>query len=335
MKINFKKSILGIFVTIVLVLLALFCFSGVTLSQEKIILKFGHTFQTSHNNHIVGLKFAELVSEKTNGLVEVKIFPNAVLGSELEMDEMVMAGTLDITPSGGILSNFWSKLGLIDLPYLIRDFDHANKVLYGPVGQELSEGILENTGMKVLVWWPSGFRITLCRTHPIEKLEDFKGVKIRTHQNPVVVKTFQLLGASPVPMSFTEVYTGLQTGIIDAMESPASTIAAMKFVEVAKYLSHTDHFFSMNALLINNDKFNSLPENVQKAITEAANETIPIMKTVLEENIENGLKEILAGGATESFPNLKPFREAVKPIYEEFGKKLDAMDIINKIINTQ
>jgi tripartite ATP-independent transporter DctP family solute receptor len=295
------------------------------------VLRFGHTFQTSHNNHTVGAEFAKLVKEKTNGQCQIKIFPNAVLGSEVEMDEMVMAGTLDITPSGGILSNFWPKLGVIDLPYMIRDFDHADKVLYGPAGEELSRGIFKTTGMKVLVWWPSGFRITLCRKRPIKRLEDFKGIKIRTHQNPVVVRTFNLLGASPVPMSFTEVYTGLQTGVIDAMESPASTIAAMKFVEVAKNLSHTDHFFSMNALLINNKKFESLPPNVQKAITEAAKDTIPLMKKILAKNIDDGLKQILAGGATDSYPDLKPFRKAVEPIYDEFGKKLDAKALIAKI----
>ena len=299
-------------------------------AQDKITLKFGHLFAPSHNMQIFAEWMKGQLDEKTNGQVELKIFPNSTLGNETEMVEGVRMGTLDFTATGGPLGSWVEKVKIIDMPYVIVSKEHFMKCYVdpGPVGKELSKEILNKSGLKVLAWLPQGFRITASRTKPIVKLEDFKGVKIRTHENPLVVATFRALGAEAIPMAFGEVYTSLKTGVIDAMESPASTIGSMRFCEVAPYVSHTNHFFLIVALVMNEEKFNSLPTNVQEALVEIGEEAPYIISDLLDDNIQLGLDQIRALETLETYPDLEPFIEAVKPVVKEYSEKYGAADLI-------
>jgi tripartite ATP-independent transporter DctP family solute receptor len=250
----------------------------------------------------------------------------------MQMAELVQAGGLDLTIAGGFLANFWPKFGIIDLPYIFNSKKDFNKVLWGPIGDELVDGLLKNANMRLLVWWPSGFRNVLTRNTPVNKLEDLRGLKLRVHENPLVVRTFKLLGANAVPMAYGEVYTSLKSGVIDAMENPLTSIANMRFGEVAKHLAYTSHFFLVEPLVMSEVLYKKLPKDIQDALVESAEATKATAWPILDEAAEKALVEIRKLGVKETHPDLAPFREAVKPIYTEYGKKLKAEDMVQKIL---
>lgn len=329
-KMHSFSLILSALVTFILVSVLLF---SIVQAQEKIVLQYGHLMATTHNLQIVGEWMQKELAERTNDLVELKIYPNAVLGNETEMVEGCRIGTLDMTPTGGPLGAWVEKMRVVDMPYVFDSYEHFKRCFVdpGPVGKELAGEILKEADLRVLGWFAQGFRITTCRTKPIMKLEDFKGVKIRTHENPLVVATFRALGAEAIPMAFGEVYTSLKTGVIDAMESPASTIGAMRFCEVAPYISHTDHFFLLTALVIGEKKFNSLPADIKKVVLDVGKESQYVMLDALEENIQLGLSQMRALETLETWPDLEPFREAVKPVVKEYGEKYGVTDLLEVI----
>lgn len=303
-----------------------------TATAAEFTLRLGHLFTTGHPNQSDSERFAEEVAKRTNGRAEVKIFGSAVLGNSMQMAEMAQAGALDMTVAGGFLANFWPKFGIIDLPYIFTKDEDFQKVLWGSIGQQLADGLLKNANLRLLVWWPSGFRHVLTHSTPVNSLEDLKGLKLRVHENPLVVRTFRLLGANAVPMAYGEVYTSLKTGVIDAMENPLTSIANMRFGEVAKYLAYTRHFFLVEPLIMSEQVYQKLPRDIQKAIVDSAEATKSTAFPLLEKHTQEALVKIRQLGVKETHPELGPFKKAVAPIYEEYGKKLDAQDIIQRIL---
>ena len=205
--------------TLVLVLgLAVFC-AGPALA--KTTLKLATVTPTKHAYNDGAREFARLVKEGTNGEVVIKVYPGGQLGKgERELVEGMQMGIIDIAvTSTGPLSNFSPDMGVVDLPFLFLSNEHVDKVLDGPVGRKLLDG-LEKANLKGLAFMENGFRNFTNSARPLEKPEDLKGLKFRTMENPVHLASVRSLGAQAVPMSWGEVYTSLQTGVIDGQENP-------------------------------------------------------------------------------------------------------------------
>lgn len=328
-----KKLIVCVLTTVFLVTLLVSSVAFSAGQEEKIVLKNGLVSPIKNPTGRASVWMAKELEKRTNGLVELKNFPSCTLGNESEMVEGVIMGTIDMVASGGVLGSWVEKMSIVDMPYLIDSVEHFKRCFIDPgtVGAKLAEEVSKKAGLKVMAWYGQGFRITVCSKRPIMKLEDFKGIKIRTHANPLVVSTFRALGAEAVPMAFGEVYTSLNTGVIDAMESPSSTIGVNRMCEVAPYISHTNHFFLLTALIMSEEKFKSLPSDVQKILLEVCKESQYYMLNILDEVTQIGLDSMRGLPTLETWPDLKPFKEAVEPVVKEYSEKYNATDLVEEI----
>ncbi|MEE6032305.1 TRAP transporter substrate-binding protein [Avibacterium paragallinarum] len=235
-------------------------------------LRFGYEAPRSDTQHIAAKKFNELLKEKTKGELKLSLFPDSTLGNAQTMISAVRGGTIDIEMSGS--PNFTGlepKLNVIDIPFIFKDREHVYKVLDGEIGQGLLKD-LESKGLKGLAFWDVGFRAFSNSKHPVTKPEDIKGLKVRTNQNPMYIQAFTLLGANPVPMPLSELYTALETRAVDAQEHPIGIFWSAKLYEVQKYLSQTNHGYTPLIVVMNKAKFDGLSAELQQAILDAAKE---------------------------------------------------------------
>jgi TRAP-type transport system periplasmic protein len=306
-------------------------------SGKKIALRLSHSWAPDPamaGGHIIALRLQELVARKTNGELEIQIFPASQLGEERVAVEGVRMGTIDLMASGtAIWGNFAPKLAVCDLPYIFTSFAQAQKVLAGPAGAELSKHLTETTGARLLGLWSSlGFRNVATKSKEVKKVEDLKGLKIRVIQTPTYIRTFELLGASPTPMPFGEVYTSLQTGVLDGWEHDAPTMASAKMYEVTKFLARTEHLYGVNMLTANGKKVESLPAELRKALEEAGREACNYTFELAKQKEEEGLKLLGEKGMTITTFEKGPATERVKGYWKEYAEKVKASDILAKLV---
>ncbi|MGB9662943.1 MAG: TRAP transporter substrate-binding protein [Moorellaceae bacterium] len=241
-------------------------------NTEKIVLKFGHLADENNTWHKAALKFKELVEKNSNGKIEVRVYPNEQLGKEKDLVTSIQTGTADIGIFGETLTTFGAnKTIMMAVPYLLRDSAHLHAVAGGEIGKEIEQQIIDKVQLRPIAYFERGPR-ELTSNRPITKPEDLKGLKLRLPNVPLFIKTWEALGAKPVPMAFSEVFTSLQQGTIEAQENPYALINSAKFYEVQKYLDKTDHVLSWIYVCIGEKRFQSLSPELQKVILEAAKE---------------------------------------------------------------
>lgn len=303
-------------------------------AKEVTTFRIGHTL-ADNSHYQVGLEnFTKLVDEKSEGRLKIEIFPNGSLGGERDMVESLQVGTLDmVLSSTGPLGGFVPQLNVVDLPFLFDNRDHAYAVLDGEIGQELL-GNLNGSKLVGLAWWENGYRNISNSKQPIVNPEDLQGLKIRTMENEVHMASFRAMGADPTPMSFTELFTALQQGVVDGQENPIPIIYTSRFYEVQDHVSLTGHFYSPSVLLISESRFNALDEDLQQVLTEAAIEGAQYERQVVKDMDAEYVQELkdLGTNIVEDV-NVDAFREAVKPVYETFEDQF-GKDLIEKIQTT-
>lgn len=295
--------------------------SSSEIPKEKIVLKLGHTGAPEHPYQKASEMFAEIVSEKTDGMVEIKIFPSDQLGKQKELVEGAQLGTVDmVLTSDALLSGFEPKMGVLNLPYLFKDYENVVNALNGEAGQVLSDALLTKN-LKVIGWWENGFRhITNSKT-VIEEPGDLKGLKVRTPSGAVFVDTFNMLGASATPMSFGELYSALQLGTVDGQENPTTHVLTQKFYEVQDYLSLTYHIHVSEPLLMSKAVYDKLPAEYQDIILEAGKEVSEWSYQTTKESEAAEIEEIKDTGMTVTVPNVEAFREASQVVYDKYGEQ--------------
>jgi tripartite ATP-independent transporter DctP family solute receptor len=305
-------------------------------SNEKIIIKAAHVTNTDFTYHIGLQAFAKSLAEKTNGRVEVQIFPNGQLGNdERQLVESLQLGNVTATVvNSSVVSSFSPKADVFNLPFIFRDLQHLYKVSDGEPGQIIAKD-LETKGLKVLSWWNGAPRHLFNNKRPVNTLEDLKGMKFRVMQSPVSIATFNSLGALATPMSGTEVYSGLQQGVIDGAENNLLFINSSKFYEVANYISLTGHFMEGCPLLMDLNFFNNQSPEIQKAILEAAVDGREAMRRYMEKQMEESRQALLSKGVKiNEVQDIEEFRKAVEPVYTQMEGKI-GKDLIEKVKNTK
>lgn len=294
---------------------------------QKIVLKLGHNQSETSPRHLAAVKFAELVKEKTNGQVEVQIYPNETLGSEVEMVEAIQSGTLDLQVVGlPILTNWVPELGVFGLPFLFQNADEAYATVDGPVGQKL-KALTDSKGFKLLSYWDLGFMQITNNKRPIQKPEDIKGLKMRLQQQFVDIETFKALGASVVTMPFSELYMALSQGVVDGEQNPVNGIYDAKFYEVQKYLTLSNHIYTSLAVIASRKTWDKLPANAQEAITAAAEEAKLVSRQETQKLEQTALDKLKAAGMQVNTPDLTAFQQAVQPVYSKVSDKIGAATI--------
>lgn len=296
-------------------------FAGSANAETK--LRFGYEAPRSDSQHIAAKKFDDLLKEKTKGEIKLSLFPDSTLGNAQTMISAVRGGTLDIEMSGSPnFSGLEPKLNVIDIPFIFKDREHAYKVLDGEIGQGLLKD-LEAQGLKGLAFWEVGFRSFTNSKHPVKTPDDIKGLKVRTNQNPMYIQAFSLLGANPVPMPLSELYTALETKAVDAQEHPVGIFWSAKLYEVQKHLSLTNHGYTPLIVVMNKAKFDALSPELQKAIVESAQEAGKFQRQLNLEN-EKGIFEKLQKAGIEIVEKVdtQPFKAIIeKDVRKAFIEK--------------
>lgn len=240
-------------------------------------------------------KFAELVSQKSNRKITIKSFPAAMLGGDMQTVQALRSGTIDMTTlPPGLLVGLSKEFAVFDLPFLFNNFQEADELLDGKVGQKLMEKA--PPGLVGLVYWDHGFRNVSNSKRPIARLEDFQGLKIRVSQSPMIIESIGGLGSNPLPMPFTEVYTSLETKAVDGQENPTAVFESNKFYEVQKYLSLTRHQYNPLIMLVSKKIWDQLNDDERKLLKEAADETRNYQRQVSRDMEKKALELVKAKG---------------------------------------
>jgi tripartite ATP-independent transporter DctP family solute receptor len=300
-------------------------------SAKEVVLKLSHTGAPTHHYHLGSLKFAELVEQKTNGEVKVQVYPSDSLAPQRESVEGAQFGTIDmVLTSSMVVSNFEPLIGVFDLPFIFTTREQAYSILDGPIGEHVAKKV-EDIGLVILAYWENGFRHVTNNVRPIHTPDDLKGLKIRVPESPISIDTFKALGALPTPISFGELYSSLQLGVIDGQENPLAHLIESRFYEVQKYCSLTGHLYTAEPLIISKIIWEKLTPDQQKAIKEAAIEAGTYERNLSAEKDKQYLREAKDKGVQfVEDPDIPAFKKAVQPVYEKYGPKFG--DVFNEII---
>lgn len=298
---------------------------------------YAHAGAETHTTHLGAVKFTELVEEKSDGRITFTMYPNRQLGDEREILENVINGTIDMSStSTGVLSGYNSSFEALQLPFLLNTYDIQKEAYKTDAMQNLFDS-LEELGLKGFGPHDLGIRHLANNERPIKTPEDLNGIKLRTVEAPIMTDIFNALGASPTPMAYGEVYTALETGVIDGEEINLTSIVAEKHLEVLEHVTLTGQFPFPAVILINQEVFNSLSEEDQQIMIEAAEETTDYMLEEIKKIDEEALAEIKEAGVevTElSDDELEAFIDATESVYEKYTEKDPLIaDFVNEVQN--
>ncbi len=292
---------------------------------------FAHVLVESTPNARAAVKFKEEVERNSNGRIQINVRPAAQLGGDVEIIEQTQMGLVHIAiPPTGNLANFEPKMYLLDLPFLMTDNESMKAVLDGEVGEELLK-LLEKSNLKGINYWGAGFRNMTNNIRPITKPDDLKNIKMRVLQAPTTLATYRAYGANPTAMAFTEVYNGLQQGVVEGQENPLANIYSMKFYEVQKYMTRTSHVYHTYAAVMNKAAWESLPDDLKKVVKDAFDVARDYARELTDEDESRIIEEIKD---KIEIIDLTPegreaFIKASEPVYKEFEKRVGA-DLIAK-----
>ena len=279
--------------------LALGCRAGI--SRGPLILRLSHSMATGTTAlHVFGDTFRELVETATAGAVKVRVFPSGTLGQEREVVQQLQEGLVDFMVSGtAIWGSVAPKIQVFDFPFLWRDWSHVHKLVDGQVGAEAADYLEHTVRMRPLAWGDSfGFRQVVTRSRDVVEPGQLAGLKIRTIQSPIYVKAVELMGASPTPMAFGEVYTSLQTGVIDGFEHDASTTLQQRFYEVAYHMARTRHIAGVLGLYASTASLATLPSDIRSTLERSALEAARQQRLMGPQEDSSATTELAARGMT-------------------------------------
>lgn len=288
-------------------------------------LKVSHVVPKDHPFQIGVEKYAELVAARSGGKMKMRGYPDGALGAELQSISAAQGGVLEIAlVSTAATASVVKEFGVIDLPFLFNDSKEVDLVLDGPIGRRLLDRLPEK-GLVGLCYYETGFRHVTNSRRPVAKLEDFKGLKIRTIQNPVFMDVFNTLGANATPMAFTEVFNALESKAIDGQETPYSNIHGNRFYEVQKHVSNTGHIYGAAVILVSKKVWDQMSGDEQKVLSESCGPSRDHQRKYSRDNDPRLLAELKAKGMT--YTEIAPaerqrMRDALKPVYQKYARTL-------------
>ena len=284
--------------------------------------------------HVFAERFAQLAQQLTAGAVEVRLFPSGTLGHEREVVQQLQEGLVDFMVSGtAIWGSVAPRIQVFDFPFLWRDWSHVHRVLDSRVGEEAAEYLGSTVRMRPLAWGDSfGFRHVITRSRQVTEPLHLAGLKIRTIQSPIYVKAVELMGASPTPMAFGEVYTSLQTGVIDGYEHDASTTLQQRFYEVAGFMTRTRHIAGVLGLWASTATFARLPEDLRQTLTRAARQAAAAQRAMGTAEDSRAVRELAGLGMQILEIDGAEFRNRAQRLWEDEGRSLGVSPWLETIL---
>lgn len=310
-------------------------FFGCEIQTDVKTLRLGHGLDVSHSVHKAMVKMSEDLFERSGGRLKLEIYPSQQLGTERECLELLQIGSLDMTKvSVGVLENFAPKMKVLGLPFLFRDRQHSFNVLDGPIGEMLlNDG--EKYWLKGLGYYDAGSRSFYTMNKPIEKPEDLVGEKIRVMESATAVNMVKALGGSPTPISWGELYTSLQQGVVDGAENNPPSFYLSRHYEVCKYYSLDEHTVLPDVLLIGTYAYDKLNEQEKKWLNESVKESVKYQRILWAEAEAEALREVQKAGVEITRPDKSLFAEKVAGIFESYKDDKEIYPLIKQIQETK
>ena len=304
------------------------------LKSSKVI-RLGHGLSTGHSVHQGMVYFGEQLEKISEGKFKVQIYPSQQLGTERQCLELLQIGSLDMTKvSAGVLENFSPSIKVFGIPYMFKDKEHTFRVLDGPIGDELLAGT-EKYWLKGLGYYDSGSRSFYTIDRPVEQPNDLEGLKIRVMESQTAIDMVKSFGGSPTPISWGELYTALQQGVVDGAENNPPSFYLSRHYEVCKYYIIDEHTVLPDVVLMNTHLWNTLNEQEQKWIQKAMDLSVIEQRRLWSVSEQESLEAVKAAGVQVSYPDKIPFAEMSKSVADQYAKDPLIKSFIDKIKNTQ
>ena len=304
--------------------------AGPAFAQTEI--KFGHVGEPGSIFALSADEFAKKANAKLGSKAKVVVFGSSQLGGDKELLQKVKLGTVDMAVPSTVMSSEADMFGVFEMPYLVKDRAHMAKIEKEVFWPKMAPEA-EKKGLKVIAVWENGYRHITNSKRPINKPADLQGIKLRVPEGKWRVRMFQTYGANPSPMKFSEVFTALQTGVMDGQENPYTQIYSAKFQEVQKFLSLTGHVYTPAYVTVGGRKWASLPAEVRKILEDTARETQAFVYTEAEKGDNELLAKLKSAGMQSNVPDKDAFVAASKPVYEEFAKEVaGSQEVIDRAI---
>lgn len=283
-----------------------------------------------------GKAFAAKMDELSGGEITINLKPAGALGGERDVLEGLQIGSVELTISStGPIGNFVPEVYALDFPFLFTSYDHARGVLDGEIGQELLD-MFQAHDLVGLAWAENGFRHVTNSKHPVMSPADLEGLKLRTMENKVHIAAFEAAGASPTPMSWTEVLTSLQQGTIDGQENPIPVLTANKMWEMQDHISLTGHVYSPAVVAMSKIHWDGLSEEEQGWFVEAGKAAAAAARATVSANEENGIALLEENGMkVVTDIDKAAFAAAVAPAYDQYAEEMGVSDLISRIQASQ
>lgn len=305
-----------------------------TLSCSKLTntksLKLAHSLDVTHPVHQGMVYMAEKVAEQSNGQLTIEIYPSQQLGTERQCLELLQIGSLAMTKvSAAVMENFSPKIQVFSLPYIFRGRDHAYKVQDGPIGKQLLEDG-EEYWLRGLTYFDAGYR-SFYTKRPIEKPEDLDGLKIRVQESVTAMNLVRALGGAPTPISWGELYTALQQGVVDGAENNPPSFYLSRHYEVCKYYTLNEHTAVPDILVMSTIAWNSLSDQEKKWLEAAVKEATDYQRKLWQAAEQEALDTVQAAGVQIIRPDKSAFAEKTESLFDDFKDKPDMYELIQQI----
>jgi len=323
-----NQILLAVMVTLVLLI------TPPAVMAARLNLKLAHNLPPTSSSlyHQAALKFKELVEKESGGDIQVQIFPAAQLGSDVSVAKKVQSGAIEMEIiTANKLGAFYPAIDLYSLPFLMNDIDVSARVFQTPIHKTIVKELEQKTGLKSLAFVGAGFRNITNSKHPINRPDDLRDLKIRIPKNKIELATFKELGANPVNIPGSELFSALQQGVADGQDGSADWAYAKKVYEVQKYLAVTHHQLSTSTLIVNGRLFDSLPQEHQISIVKAAARTEVVWQRMCKDADADVIDRFKGKGMIVNYPDLKPFIEKVQPVYVQFADRVGGMERVKAV----
>lgn len=308
------------------------CLFTTTAALAQTEIKFGHVGEPGSLFAQSAEEFARRANARLGDKAKVVVYGSSQLGGDKELVQKLKLGTVDMALPSTVMTSESDLFGVFEMPYLVKDRKHMGRIekeVFWPI----IAPTVEKKGLKVIAVWENGYRHITNSKRPINTPDDLKGIKLRVPEGKWRVKMFQAYGANPSPMKFSEVFTALQTGVMDGQENPFTQITSAKFQEVQKFISLTGHVYTPGYVTVGSKKWGTLPADVRKVLEDTARETQAWVYETAEKGDKELLDKILAAGVKSNVPNKDAFVAASRPVYDEFAKEVPgSKEVIDKAI---
>ena len=316
---------------LMLIPLLVFILSGCGNQKQGRVLKLAHGLDPSHPVHQAMVYMADRCEEISAGELRIDIYPSGQLGSEQQCVELLQIGSLAITKvSAAVMESFTEDFKVLGLPYVFRSREHSFKVLDGEIGEELLLST-EPFWIRGLCFYDAGSRSFYTIDTPVDHPDDLKGLKIRVMKSITAMEMVKAQGGSPTPISWGELYTALQSGVVDGAENNPPSFYTSHHYEVCKYYSLNEHTMVPDVLIVSQKVWDKLTDQEKRWLQQAADDSVPVQRRLWAESEKESLEIVKEAGVTVTYPDKGPFSERVADLLESYRENEKLYDLITRI----